>query len=100
MKEQQIIYLNCRKKGTTNTEYRIIAHIARQLGADIPQKGLPTDEVYNIFFNSLKKTDKKNIIIVLDEINQLKKKTGKEIMRNLALTDLEMPDKNIVAVGV
>ena len=100
MKEQQIIYLNCRKKGVTNTEYRIIAHIARELGAKVPLSGLATDEVYNIFFNILKDVDKKNIIIVLDEINQLSKKTKDIVMRNLMLTDLEMPEKNIISVGV
>ncbi|MFW6008741.1 MAG: Cdc6/Cdc18 family protein [archaeon] len=48
-----IIYVNCKLKRVADTEYRLIAHLARNLGKDIPPTGLPTDEVYNIFTSAI-----------------------------------------------
>ena len=48
----RIIYLNCKMKKVADTEYRIIAQLAREIGEEVPMTGLPTDEVYNIFINN------------------------------------------------
>ena len=48
----KIIYLNCKLSRVADTEYRLIAQLAREFGKAIPPTGLPTDEVYNIFFKS------------------------------------------------
>ena len=42
-------YLNCKLKRVADTEYRLIAQLARDFGMNIPPTGLPTDEVYRIF---------------------------------------------------
>ena len=47
------VYLNCKLKRVADTEYRLIAQIARELGQKIPPTGLPTDEVYKIFVKCL-----------------------------------------------
>src|SRR3989338_3180911 len=47
----RIVYLNCKLKGVTDTEYRLIAQLAREFGKVIPATGLPTEEVYKMFFN-------------------------------------------------
>ena len=39
-------YLNCKLKRIADTEYRLIAELARDMGIEIPRRGLPTDEVY------------------------------------------------------
>src|SRR3989338_7534036 len=47
----RILYLNCKLKRVADTEYRLIAQLSREFGKEIPSTGLPTDEVYKIFFN-------------------------------------------------
>ena len=51
----KIIYINCKLKRSTDTEYRLIAQLARELGKSIPPTGLPTEEVYKAFFKALNK---------------------------------------------
>ena len=45
------IYLNCKLKKIADTEYRLAAQIARELGQELPSTGLPTEEVYKVVFN-------------------------------------------------
>ncbi len=78
----RILYINCKLKRSTDTEYRLIAQLARELGKSIPPTGLPTEEVYKSFFKALDK-QKQNYIIVLDEIDQLVNKTGDNVLYNL-----------------
>src|SRR3989344_8038245 len=76
-----VSYLNCKMKRVADTEYRLVAHLAREFGVDVPATGLPTDEIYKVFVSEL---DKRGIllIIILDEIDQLVIKTGDEILYN------------------
>ena len=69
----KIFYLNCKLKKVADTEYRLIATLARQFGQNVPITGLPTDEIYRIFIESIDKKNQ-NIILILDEIDQLIKK--------------------------
>src|SRR3989344_354748 len=48
----RILYINCKLKRSTDTEYRLIAQLARELGKAIPPTGLPTEEVYRAFFKA------------------------------------------------
>ncbi|MBC8500437.1 MAG: ORC1-type DNA replication protein [DPANN group archaeon] len=94
-----ILYLNCKLKKIADTEYRLIAQLARHFGKAIPPTGLPTDEVYNVFFNAL--DEKKNIIIiVLDEIDQLVKKTGDELIYNLTRINSELKNSKVSLIGI
>jgi len=93
------IYVNCKLKKIADTEYRLIAQLSREFGKAIPPTGLPTEEVYKIFFNVLDK-ENKNIIIVLDEIDQLIKKTGDEILYNLTRINTELKKSQISIVGI
>lgn len=94
-----VLYLNCKLKKVADTEYRLIAELARHLGRTIPITGLPTDEVYSIFFNALDK-EKKTIIIILDEIDQLVKKTGDELLYNLTRVNSEFKNSKVVIIGI
>ncbi|MDY6768693.1 MAG: AAA family ATPase, partial [Candidatus Nanohaloarchaea archaeon] len=40
-----IVYINCKMKKVADTEYRLAAQLAREMGEDVPSTGLPTDEV-------------------------------------------------------
>lgn len=95
----KIIYLNCKLKRIADTEYRLIAELARFFGKTIPATGLPTDEVYNIFFKVL---DEKSqiVILVLDEIDQLVKKSGDEIIYNLTRINSELKKAQISIIGI
>lgn len=66
----KIVYINCKLKRVADTEYRLIAQLAREFGREIPPTGLPTDEVYNIFLKSIG-DEKRIIILILDEIDHL-----------------------------
>lgn len=94
-----IIYLNCKLKKIADTEYRLIAQLARDLGKEIPVTGLPTDEVYKIFFRVVDEKEQL-IILVLDEIDQLVKKIGDEILYNLTRINSELKKAQISIIGI
>jgi archaeal cell division control protein 6 len=95
----RIYYLNCKLKRVADTEYRLIAELARFLGKDIPATGLPTDEVYRLFLNIL---EKKNIlmVIILDEIDQLVTKSGDQILYSLTRINSELKNSQISLIGI
>ena len=95
----RIIYLNCKMKKVADTEYRIIAQLAREIGEEVPMTGLPTDEVYNIFINKLE-SKKQTIIIILDEIDQIVKKSGDEILYTLTRINSELNNAQLTFVGI
>ncbi len=95
----KIMYINCKLKKVADTEYRLIAEIARNLGKTIPATGLPTDEVYNIFYQALDESEQL-LILVLDEIDQLIKKTGDEIIYNLTRINSELKQAQISIIGI
>lgn len=93
------IYLNCKLKKIADTEYRLIAQLTREFGQEIASTGLPTDEVYKSFFNTIDQ-EKQLILLVLDEIDQLVKKTGDEILYNLVRINEELKNAQITIVGI
>jgi archaeal cell division control protein 6 len=93
------IYVNCKLKRVADTEYRLIAQIIKQYGKDIPATGLPTDEVYNIFYELLDR-EKVLVLLVLDEIDQLTRKIGDEMLYNLTRINSELKKAQICLVGI
>lgn len=93
------IYINCKLKKIADTEYRLIAELARFFGKAIPSTGLPTDEVYNIFYKELD-SKKQSIILVLDEIDQLVKKAGDQIIYNLTRINQDLEKASLAIVGI
>ena len=93
------IYLNCKLKRVADTEYRLIAQLIKEFGQEIPSTGLPTDEVYNIFYKLLD-CEKRIVLLVLDEIDQLTKKIGDEILYNLTRINVELQKSQICLVGI
>jgi cell division control protein 6 len=91
--------LNCKLKRVADTEYRLIAQLARDFGEEVPATGLPTDEVYKIFIKGLEK-QKMLLLIVLDEIDQLINKTGDEILYNLTRLNSELKESEISIIGI
>ncbi|MBI1934843.1 ORC1-type DNA replication protein [Candidatus Woesearchaeota archaeon] len=95
----KVLYINCKLKRSADTEYRLIAQLARELGKSIPPTGLPTEEVYRAFFKALNK-QKQNYILILDEIDQLVNKTGDNALYNLTRINEEDTSSQISLIGV
>jgi archaeal cell division control protein 6 len=95
----KFIYINCKLKKVADTEYRLIAEITRFFGKTIPPTGLPTDEVYNIFYKTLD-SEKQVVVLILDEIDQLVKKIGDEVIYNLTRINTELKNAQLAIVGI
>jgi cell division control protein 6 len=95
----KFIYINCKLKKVADTEYRLVAEITRHFGKSIPPTGLPTDEVYNIFYKALDQ-EKQTVILVLDEIDQLVKKIGDEVIYNLTRINTELKNAQLCLLGI
>lgn len=98
-KPLKIIYLNCKLKKIADTEYRLIAQLAREFGKTIPATGLPTDEVYKIFYSALE-GGPPLVILILDEIDQLVRKTGDAILYNLTRINEELKNSQLSIIGI
>jgi cell division control protein 6 len=94
-----IVYINCKMKKVADTEYRLLAKLAGELGDDVPSTGLPTDEVYNRFFEALQE-QKGVVIIALDEIDALVKKVGDEFLYNLTRINDDLNETKVSIVGI
>ncbi|MBW3003640.1 ORC1-type DNA replication protein [Candidatus Woesearchaeota archaeon] len=95
----KVLYINCKLKRVADTEYRLIAELARAFDKDIPATGLPTDEVYKLFFNAVNEKEQL-LILILDEIDQLVKKAGDEILYNLTRINSELKQAQISIIGI
>jgi cell division control protein 6 len=92
------IYINCKMRKVADTEYRLMAHLCREYGKEVPPTGLPTQEIYKIFFNEISKKEEQ-VLIVLDEIEQLVKKAGDDILYNLIRANTELSSQ-ITLIGI
>lgn len=92
-------YFNCKLKKIADTEYRLVAQMVRELGHEVPATGLPTQEIYQLFFSLLEQQGGV-FLFVLDEIDQLVKKIGDEVLYNLTRLNNELKNAQISIVGV
>ena len=94
-----IAYINCKLKRVADTEYRLIAQMAKKLGRELPPTGLPTDEIYNMFTQILE-SQEQIFIIILDEIDHLIKKAGDNILYNLTRINADLKKSQISIIGI
>ncbi|MFH1445518.1 MAG: ORC1-type DNA replication protein [Nanoarchaeota archaeon] len=94
-----VLFVNCKMKKVSDTEYRLFAELIRNLGEEIPSTGLPTDQVYRRFFELID-SKKQNVILVLDEIDTLVKKTGDDILYNLTRINQELVNTQLSIIGI
>ncbi|MDD2654968.1 MAG: ORC1-type DNA replication protein [Candidatus Omnitrophica bacterium] len=93
------VYINCKLRKIADTEYRLVAHLARHFGRTVPATGLPTDEVYRLFYETI--DDKEQIVlIVLDEIDKLISKCGDEILYNFTRISQELKNAEVSLIGI
>ncbi|MEM7813577.1 MAG: AAA family ATPase [Candidatus Aenigmatarchaeota archaeon] len=81
------IYINCKMKHTTDTEYRLLVALLREFGVVAPETGLSTSCLYRKFSDVVKN---RIVIIALDEIDSLVRKSGDEFLYNLSRADAKI----------
>ncbi|MBI2657843.1 ORC1-type DNA replication protein [Candidatus Woesearchaeota archaeon] len=94
----RVLYINCKLKRSADTEYRLIAQLATELGKSLPATGLPTEEIYKAFLRAVNKNEQ-NYILILDEIDQLINKTGDSVLYNLTRMN-EDTESQISIIGI
>ena len=95
----RILYLNCKLKKVADTEYRLMAELARGFGVEIPSTGLPTEEVYRKFVEYID-TKQQLVILILDEIDQLVSKVGDGILYNLTRLNADLKNCELSIIGI
>ncbi|MFH1787196.1 MAG: orc1/cdc6 family replication initiation protein [archaeon] len=94
-----IIYLNCKLKKVSDTEYRILAEIIKKLKGNVPTTGLPTEAVYSKFIEIID-SKKQLLVLILDEIDQTTKKISSDFLYNLTRLNTELSKTQICIVGI
>jgi len=97
--ELKIVYINCKSKKTSDTEYRILAELIRELGGSVPATGLPTTDVYSKFVD-LVDNENKLVIIILDEIDWAVKKISDDFIYTLTRLNSELKKAQISIIGI
>jgi len=95
----KFVYINCKMKKVADTEYRLIAQLAREFGKDVPTTGLPTDDIYTMFYQAID-SEKQIVVLVLDEIDHLVAKVGDEIMYNLTRINSLLKNAEVTFIGI
>jgi len=95
----KVIYINCKMKRAADTEYRLLAELSRLLGENVPVTGLPTERIYNTFFNLLDAREWV-VIIILDEIDSLVKKMGDDFLYNFTRINQDLKKAKVSIIGI
>ncbi|MFP3945263.1 MAG: ORC1-type DNA replication protein [Archaeoglobaceae archaeon] len=88
-------YLNCER---IDTQYRVLATLAKTLGKNVPMTGWPTDQVYEEVRESIDRRNQ-SVILVLDEIDKLVKK-GDEVLYNLSRINSDLTEARVSIIGI
>ncbi len=89
-------YINCE---ITDTQYRVLQNLTECFGEKVPFTGWPTDKVYRAFTESLD-SDSQGVVIILDEVDKLVKKSGDDIIYNLTRINSELKSAKVSIIGI
>ncbi|WP_456365208.1 ORC1-type DNA replication protein [Thermococcus sp.] len=96
----EVIYINCE---IVDTQYRVLAnivnHFKRESGVEVPLVGWPTDEVYAKLKDVIDAKER-FVIIVLDEIDKLIKKSGDDILYSLTRINTDLKRAKVSIIGI
>ncbi|WP_297489609.1 ORC1-type DNA replication protein [Thermococcus sp.] len=96
----EVIYINCE---IVDTQYRVLAnivnHFKNESGVEVPLVGWPTDEVYAKLKDVIDAKER-FVIIVLDEIDKLIKKSGDDILYSLTRINTELKRAKVSIIGI
>jgi cell division control protein 6 len=91
--------INCKD---VSTDYRVIARLSGAIGKEVPFTGRPTDEIFKEFKEKLDQ-EQQVLIIVLDEVDQLVKKTpkkGNDILYKLTRINTDLVHSRVCLIGI
>jgi cell division control protein 6 len=102
-----VVHINCE---VIDTQYRVLAQIAKEvehpdetssdkLRTHIPMTGWPTDQVYLELKNQLEARGGV-LVIVLDEIDKLVKKSGDDTLYNLTRINGDLKASKVCIIGI
>ena len=89
-------YVNCRQ---VSTNYRVLAELVRSLGRSVPFTGLSTTEVLKRFVETLERS-RRIMIVVLDEVDYLVKKSGDSILYYLTRLNTDLRLSKLSVIGI
>lgn len=90
------VYVNCRHD---DTNYRVLARLCEEINVDVPFTGLATAEVFRRFRDGAERL-RGIIIVVLDEIDALIKKSGDDVLYKLTRIHAELKKTKICIIGI
>ncbi len=90
-----VIYINCE---VVDTQYRLLAFLARHFDKEIPMTGWPTDQVYAEFKEAID-AERRIAIIILDEVDKLVSK-GDEVLYNLTRINSDLKRAKVSLIGI
>lgn len=90
-----VIYINCE---VVDTQYRLLASLARHFDKEVPMTGWPTDQVYTEFKNALD-SEKRIAIIIMDEVDKLVDK-GDDVLYNLTRINSDLKKAKVSLIGI
>ncbi len=90
-----VLYVNCE---IVDTQYRLLATLAKHIGKEVPMTGWPTDQVFEEFKKTLDK-EKRVVIIIMDEIDKLVRK-GDDVLYNLSRINGDLENARISLIGI
>ena len=97
--ELKFLYVNCKSKKISDTEYRIMAELINLYGGKIAATGLPTDVVYSKFIEMID-SKKQIIVLVLDEIDHAVKKISDNFIYTLTRMNSELKNAQVSLIGI
>jgi cell division control protein 6 len=95
----KVIYVNCKMRKVSDTEYRLLSQLISNFGVDVPYTGLPTNQLYQQFFDLLDK-EGKNVLLILDEIDTLVNKIGDGVLYNLTRINQDLNNSKVTIIGI
>lgn len=96
VKPIRICYVNCKLSGT---QYRVISQMCQAVGVKIPSTGLATAEIFNRFKEGLEEITS-IFLVVFDEVDELVKKYGDEILYEFTRINEEMVNSRVAVIGI
>ena len=90
-----VLYVNCE---IVDTQYRLLATLAKHIGKEVPMTGWPTDQVFEEFKKTVDK-EKRVVIIIMDEIDKLVRKSD-DVLYNLSRINTDLKNARISLIGI
>ncbi len=90
-----VLYINCE---VVDTQYRLLARLAKAFDCEVPFTGWPTDHVYEEFKNAIDSKEQV-VIIILDEIDNLVIKSD-DALYNITRINGVLKNAKVSLIGI